>query len=195
MSSAPGSPDVEALERALRVSDQSCSAYAFLRDRYRWRSTALDLSILLLSAWLTAMVFVQPEIGVRLSPTSMSKDLWLGLLSIGAFGLSLVQLQVNWKGRALSYQLASAALSSFVKEHRSTAARADSVQIQMALAKYQVITDALEPIPDAMFLTLKKRHALKVEVSRHLDKHPSANIWLLRLRLWFRDNTSSGRAP
>jgi hypothetical protein len=31
-------------------------------------------------------------------------------------------------------------------------------------------------------------HRRKVEISRILDDHPGANVTLLRLKIWFRDN-------
>ncbi|XHO74150.1 hypothetical protein BCC0238_003647 [Burkholderia gladioli] len=186
---------IEALQRAMRVADQSCTAYSALRDRFRAWSTTLDLTILLISAWLVAMVFVQPAIAVELSPRGISKDIWLGLLSIGAFSLSLIQLQVDWKGRAQTYQQAAATLSAFVKEYRPLASEGESTIVGQALLRYQLITDALEPIPESQFLKLKKRHKLKVEVSRHLDTHPGTNIWLVRAVLWWRDNRATLRFP
>ena len=184
---------IEALQRAMRVADQSCTAYSALRDRFRAWSMALDLTILLISAWLVAMVFVQPAIAVELSPRGVSKDIWLGLLSIGAFSLSLIQLQVDWKGRAHTYQQAAAALSAFVKEYRSLSSEAESTVVEPALLRYQLLTDTLEPIPESQFLKLKKRHKVKIEVSRHLDTHPGTNLWLVKAVLWWRDNRATLR--
>lgn len=178
----------DSLSRALRVANQSCTAYSILRDRYQRWSTLLDLSILLLSTWLTAMVFVQPQVAVELSPRGISKDLWLGLLSIGAFALSLIQLQVNWKGRAESYKQAAATMGTFMKENRPIESSTDDTLINQALLRYQFVTDNLTPIPDSDFLKLKQQHKLKVEISRYLDQHPSANLSLLRIKLWWRDN-------
>jgi len=185
----------DALQRALRVADQSCTGYSALRDRFRARSTFLDLTILLISAWLVAMVFVQPTIAVELSPRGISKDIWLGLLSIGVFFLSLIQLQVDWKGRAGTYQQAAAALSAFVKEFRPLSSEAESTALERALLRYQMLTDTLEPIPESQFLSLKRRHKLKVEVSRHLDTHPGTNIWLIKAALWWRDNRATLKPP
>ncbi len=179
-----------ALERAIRVGDQSCSAYAHLRDKYQRYSFWLDLSILLLSGWLVSMVFVQPRIAVALSPKQIPSDIWIGLLSIFTFALSLIQLQVNWKGRAQLYQQASSSLSAFVKEHRDVASTISDQQADAALARYSALTDGLEPIPESQFLALKKRHRLKVEVSRLLDEQPGANLMLVRLHLALRDNRS-----
>ena len=176
------------LDRAIRVSDQSCTAYAILRDRYKRRSTVLDLTILLVSAWLTAMVFAQQVIAEQLTPGTISKDLWLGILSIGAFFLSLVQLQVNWKARAQAYQQATTALSSFVKELRPLLSTPDASRAEAVLARYQALTESLEPIPEAEFLKLKQRHKIKLEISRHLDTSPGASITLFMIKLWWRDN-------
>jgi hypothetical protein len=37
-------------------------------------------------------------------------------------------------------------------------------------------------------LPQKRRHKIKVALSKHLDAHPSASLLLTRLRFWFRDN-------
>lgn len=181
-----------ALERAVRVGDQSCTGYAYLRDKYRRFSFWLDLSILLLSGWLASMVFVQPHIAVALSPKQIPSDIWIGLLSILAFSLSLIQLQVNWKGRAQLYQQAASSLSAFVKEYRPLVNTISEQQAEAALARYSVLTDGLEPIPENQFLPLKKKHRLKVELSRLLDNHPGANLMLWRIRIAWRDNAFLG---
>lgn len=177
----------DALDRAIRVSDQSCTAYAILRDRYKRWSTGLDLVILMTSAWLTAMVFVQPEIADKLSPGTIPQAIWLGILSIGTFCLSLVQLQVNWKARAQSFHQAATALSSLVKELRPLVATSEVSKVEAALARYQALSESLEPIPEAEFVKLKQRHKIKLAISRHLDQHPGTSITLFRLSLWWRD--------
>lgn len=177
-----------ALDRAVRVGDQSCTAYAHLRDKYRRYSFRLDLSILLLSGWLASMVFVQPHVAVALSPRQIPSEIWIGLLSILAFALSLIQLQVNWKGKAQLYQQAASSLSAFVKEHRHLVRTISEPQAEAALARYSALTDGLEPIPERLFLALKKEHRLKVELSRVLDDRPGANLIFWRLAIALRDN-------
>lgn len=183
-----------ALERAVRVGDQCCTGYAHLRDKYRRYSFWLDLSILLLSGWLVSMVFVQPHIAVALSPKQVPSEIWIGLLSIFAFSLSLIQLLVNWKGRAQLYQQAVLSLSAFVKEYRPLLSTISVQQAEAALARYGALTDGLEPIPESQFLRLKKKHRLKVELSKLLDTHPGANLFLWRIRIVLRDNVLSRKA-
>jgi hypothetical protein len=187
----PTEADKRALERALRVADQMCSAYAKLRDRYAGKALALDLAVLLISTWLVAMTFAEPALGNKLSPPGIQREIWIGLLSIGVFLIALVQLRVDWKSRTDRYQRALVAYSAFVRANRRHRAEGSAVSnevVQSALASYQNIGDWAEPISDKCFLALKKHHQIKVEISRHLDSHPGASIWLLRLRLLWRDN-------
>jgi len=184
-----------ALRRAVRVADQSCTAYSILRDRFTRWARYLDLSILLISAWLISMVFVEPAIGLALSPRSVPKDIWIGLLSIGAFCLSLVQLQVNWKGRGQAYGEAVTVLSNFVKEQRPFIPSVDTARAQEAVLRYRLITEKLEAIPEAQFLRLKRKHKLKILFSRHLDTHPGSSLLVMRVIVWWRDNRQSVRDP
>ena len=176
------------LERTIRVSDQSCTGYAILRDRYQQWSLLLDLAILLLSLWLIAMVWVQPNIADKLTPSGIAREIWLGLLAILTFALSLLQILVNWKEKANSYHQAMLILSTYVKELRPLWNSEDNALIESALIRYQAITEPLAPIPDSQFLKLKKRHKMKVLTSKFLDRHPGTSLTLLRIVVWWRSN-------
>jgi hypothetical protein len=177
-----------ALSRAVRVADQTCSGYAYLRDKYIRRALILDLAILLLSAWLASMVFVHPAVAIKLSPPALPPEIWIGLLSIVTFGLSLVQLLVDWKGRAQRYRHSLGTLSAFVREYRPLLASIEEDAADAALARYSTIADGLESIPERDFLRLKRMHLVKVEISRILDGKPGASLLLLRARMFLRDN-------
>lgn len=177
-----------ALLRTIRVADQICTGYAYLRDKYSRQAFLLDLTILLLSAWLASMVFVQPAVAIALFPSKFTPEIWIGLLSIFAFALSLIQLLVDWKGRAQRYRQSLATLSGFVKEYRPLAGSIDEQRAAAALARYSLISDGLESIPERDFLRLKRMHLLKVEMSRILDSRPGASPLLLRVKLFIRDN-------
>lgn len=182
---------IAAIERAVRVADQQCTAYGHLRDRFLLCARGLDLSILAVSTWLLAMTFVEPRIGVALAPAGIEAPIWIGLLSIGVFFLSLVQLLVNWKAKADSYQRSLAALSEFVKIGRPLARAGmaeTSREVETALALYHQISEWTEPVPEKLFLPLKQKHVRKVEISKALDTSPSASILRLRISFWIRDN-------
>lgn len=182
---------MDSLARAARVADQQCTAYAHLRDMYFLYARCLDLLMLGTSTWLLAMTFVEPKIGVALAPAGIESTIWIGLLSIGVFFLSLVQLLVNWKGKADNYQRSLMALSGFVKSARPLVhlgASASQSDIEGENATYHQISEWMEPIPEKMFLCLKQKHLRKVEISKTLDKSPSASIFRLKVSFWIRDN-------
>lgn len=182
---------VDSLARAARVADQQCTAHGHLRDVYFLYARCLDLLILGVSTWLLAMTFVEPKIGMTLAPAGIESTIWIGLLSIGVFFLSLVQLLVNWKAKADNYQRSLMALSGFVKSTRPLVhlgASASQVDIENALATYQQISEWMEHVPEKLFLSLKQKHLCKVEISKTLDKFPSASIFWLKVTFWIRDN-------
>ena len=96
----------EEIERVKRIADMSCSAHAFLRDKYYFKSQALDLAIVVSSTWIIALVFVEPRIGIKLTPGPIEPIIWVGLLSVGNFVLSLFQFIINWKDKYSLHKMA-----------------------------------------------------------------------------------------
>src|SRR5258707_975904 len=92
------------IERMRRVADQLCTSHAALRDRFAGRQFAVDVIVLLLSAWITAMGFVDPRLNQWLVPPYFDAQLWIGLLGMLAFALTLVQFKADWRGRSESHQ-------------------------------------------------------------------------------------------
>ena len=167
------------------------TGHANLRDRYSLRATFLDLAVMALSTWLTAVVFIEPRINVKLTPLSIDPQLWVGFLGIFTFFLSIVQLRVDWKGRSDAHKRSFDLYSEVKRECGYLLASqkpltADSCQ--RVLARYDLATEVGTHIPEKEFLAQKRNHLQKIEVSKFLDKHPSASILLLRLRFWWRDN-------
>src|ERR1700693_3826156 len=90
----------EDIGRIRSVSDMLCTGHARLRDHYAHRALGLDLSILALSSWLSALAFVAPNINLSLTPFGLNSQLWMGLLSVATLFLAVVQLRTDWKGRS-----------------------------------------------------------------------------------------------
>ena len=55
----------EELEKVKRKSDMLATGHAHLKERYDRRAVLLDIAILALSLWLTAIAFVDPRLGAR----------------------------------------------------------------------------------------------------------------------------------
>lgn len=178
------------LERMKRVSDMLVTAHSILRDRYGRKAFLIDITILGVTLWLTAMAFVEPSIGIKLTPFGLSKDLWLGLLAVVGFLLSIVQIRVDWKGREESHTRACEAFASVKRECARLLAQTEikDTDYNRVLDTYESAGTISIPIPESEFNKLKSKHKIKVEISRYLDDHPATSLTLLKLKLWWRDN-------
>jgi hypothetical protein len=178
------------LERIVRVSDLLTTAHAGLRDRNSFRALLLDLSILAISTWLVALAFIEPRINATLTPLGVDPQLWAGSLAILVFLLTLVQIKTDWKSRADAHRRAVDLYSEVKREARYLIATGiiEESEWRRVLARYDLASSVAVTVPEAEFLTWKRRHRTKVEMSRYLDDFPTASPLLLRLRWWFRDN-------
>jgi hypothetical protein len=179
------------LKRIHRVSDMLCSAHAAMRDHQARKAAILDISILGLSIWLLALVFVDPAINVVVTPLHLNPTLWLGLVSVLTFFLSMLQVKVDWKGRADKHAQALAMYAS-VKRECSYLLASERVlpknECHNVLARYEMAGSLGVEIPEKDFLKQKRRHLLKIALSKHLDTHPSTSMLLVKFQWWWRDN-------
>lgn len=184
------------LERICRVSDMLCTGHASLRDRYSRRALLLDFAILGLSTWLVALAFVEPKINITLTPLGWDPQIWVGILGIGVFFLSIIQLKTDWKGRSDAHKRTLDIYAEVKREARyliSTGEIGDD-EWRRVLARYDIATAVGIEIPEKEFLCQKRRHKTKVELSRHLDEYPTASLLLTYIRFWARDNFRIGRS-
>jgi hypothetical protein len=180
------------VERIRRVSDLLCTAHASMRDRFSRRAVGMDLTILLLSAWLTALAFVDPRFHPWLVPLQLDAQLWIGLIGVLTFCLTLVQLQLNWRGRSEAHGRSFGMYSEVKREAGYLLATSEVIplrEFQRLTARYDMASDIGTGIPERDFLKLKRRHKLKVRLSKLLDTRPGASITLTKLKLILRDNS------
>jgi len=184
------------MERIRRVADMLATGHANLRDRYSRWATVLDLGVMALSTWLTAIVFVEPRINVKLTPLGIDPQLWVGFIGIFTFFLSIVQLRVDWKGRSDAHERSFDMYAEVKRECGYLLASQQTLtadNCQRVLSRYDLATEVGTALPEGQFLRQKQRHLEKVAISRHLDSHPFASLWLLRLRFWWRHNLQDGK--
>lgn len=178
------------LQRIRRVSDTLCTGHSGLRDRFARRALVLDLCILGLASWLVALAFVEPRINVRLTPFGFDSQLWIGLLSVATFFLTLVQFKTDWKGRSDAHKRTFEVYSEVKREagYLLAAGEIEEAACMRVLSRYDMASAVGVAIPEGEFLPQKRRHKMKVALSKHLDAHPSASLLLTRIRFWLRDN-------
>ena len=177
------------LERIRRVSDMLCSGHAALRDRYARWATTLDLTILSLTAWLAALAFVAPRVGVSLTPFNLDPQIWTGLLSVAALLFAIVQLKTDWKGRSDAHRRSLDIYAEVKREAGYILAKGyiEERALFGVIERYNMASAVGIGIPESEFLAQKRHHKLKVAMSKYLDDYPGASIFLLKVRFWFRD--------
>jgi hypothetical protein len=182
------------LERIRRVADMLCSGHAALRDRYARKATALDLSILALTAWLSAIAFVAPRINVSLTPFGLDPQIWTGLLSVAALFLAIVQLRTDWKGRSDAHRRSLDVYAEAKREAGYILAKGEIEERAFigVVERYNMASAVGIDIPEKEFLAQKRHHKMKVALSKYLDDHPGASILIVRTRLWYRDTFGKG---
>ena len=180
----------EELQRVRRVSDMLCTAHAGLRDRMAMRSLFLDLSILALSSWITALAFVEPKLNLTLTPFGLKPEIWGGLLAVGTFFLTVLQLKTDWKACAEAHKRSLDIYSEVKREAGYLLAEStlEEVAVRRVLSRYDMASSITVSIPEAEFLSQERRHGIKVRLSKHLDKRPSSSIFLTKIKFWWRDN-------
>lgn len=183
------------LDRVRRVSDMLCSAHANLRDSYQRRAFTIDILTLGLSTWLVAMAFVELQINFSLTPYDFDSTLWIGLLAVGTFFLTIVQLRTDWKGQSNAHQRTFEIYAKVKREAGYLLAGGilDEAGCRRVFATYDMASAVGVEIPEPKFLALKRKHKIKITISKHLDLHPSASILLTRIRFWLISNFAKSR--
>jgi hypothetical protein len=159
--------------------------HASLRDQWALKALCLNVCLLVASSFLCAFVFADLSVfGV----TPDASRIALGLLSIATFSLSLVELRVDWKGKATLHNDAVKKLSALKNEYRQSYSRfkgCDREENDRLSEEYsKVLTDIIS-VPEAQFLSLKAEYLSKVELSRLISRYPGVPLGLLRLKLMF----------
>lgn len=178
------------LQRIRRVSDMLISMHSALRDEYARKSIAVDCTLFASSIILVALVFLDPALLGWLPVSVTGSRILLGTFSLIVFFLSLVSSRVDWKSKSGLHKRAAEAYSRIKLECQEllmTFGTASDTEIQKLLVRYRDLGEICIAVPEASFLRLKKKHKMKVALSRYLDDNPGACIWLLRLRTWFAD--------
>jgi hypothetical protein len=183
------------LERVRRVADQLCSSHAALRDQYSLRALLADLLILALSTWLVALAFVDPALNIKLTPGGIDDRMWVGILAVATFFLTLVQFKTDWKGRSDSHKQTGQLYAEVKREAGYVLANdaLDESACRRVFARYDLASAVGVAIPENQFLSQKQRHLRKVALSKHLSRHPSASLFVVRVRFWARDTFLRGR--
>jgi hypothetical protein len=172
------------LERIRKVSDMLCSGHSHLRDGFARKALLSEIVVLGCSTWLLALTFVDDATAVALAPFEVSPKIWLGVLGAATFFVTLVRMKADWKGRADAHGRTCEMYAEVHRECGYLLAKGDHIDLsecQRVIARYDMATDVGTGLPEREFLAAKRRHKMKIAISKHLDLYPGTPVVLARL--------------
>lgn len=177
--------DDKEFDRIWRVVDMLLTSHAVLRDRFRFRQTALNLLVIGLSIVATMLTFWSPEGPIAIGAWAFAPPLILGTITGLIFLLALAGLVLGLERRSWAHEHAVRRLGQVKAQLRAAkTAAVESLSDDEGTALrsfYESVTAEIVEIPESQFLDLKANHYKKVAVSRLIDTHPGAPVWYLRM--------------
>ncbi|MGS2641084.1 hypothetical protein [Streptosporangium sp. LJ11] len=165
------------IERQRSTVDQMATSHSMLRGQYRRRAVASTCVLLAASVVATAFAFASGDAKISLLVITIERSTLLGWFAMFTFTLTLIDLVLDWRGRARGHEDAVRQLAVLKAEYRALPAAGDEAAARERVSqRYQAVMDALPPVPEAKFLRLKARHLRKVEMSRILSDNPGITV-------------------
>ena len=176
-------------EREYRVVDQMISMHADIAQRKRSQALFLSIGILFLSAIVCGFTFADESGLGSLGFSPDRAQVLIRLAALTVFGLSIVELRVDWSGMARTHADAARRLSLLKAKYRraQTFHGQDEQAFLEGLSKeYADTLSSTIEIPERQFPKLKARHYFKRELSKIIDRHPCVPVPVLAFSLRIR---------
>jgi len=186
--SSPPQPN-ELLEKIKNKAQMQADMHGQLVDYNRRWHNVLLYGTLLTSSFILSLTFVSDEFIVRTTPLTLDGFKWLQVvIAVGNFFAGL--LLSIWRPSDYEAKHIEAVrhYTRVLYEIRRLEKRGDITGEELKAVQNLYLHDrSIPPIPDKVFLKLKKRYLVKVAISKYLEEHPHAWIWWVKVRLWFRE--------
>jgi hypothetical protein len=168
--------------RQSEVVDLAISGHSLLRDRYERRGAVLIFVILGLSVVATALALLNGEREYELFGVTQHAVVIVGSLTALIFFLTLIELRLDFRGRARAHADASRRLAELKAKYRAAVRAGDDVTSDLDLAaEYERVMSIVATIPESKFLWVKAKHRRKVLVSRLISQHPGAPLLFVQV--------------
>jgi hypothetical protein len=182
-------------ERQKRVINMMITAHSSLRDRYLYISRLIDIMLIVVSVCLNAVVFVEDSFYRSFFEKPESVKLFLGIVSVTVFALSMIGILLNTKQKSENHKQAAIQLSILLHESRIIDDIADGVErngkVSIFFQKYNQINSMIASIPNRDFNRLKSKHLRKVELSKFISQNAGLPFFLQKIKFYFQKNRNA----
>jgi hypothetical protein len=145
--------------------------------------------LLCTSVVINTFVFIDPAVLKFFRIAPKISQIMIGVCSTLVFLISLIELRVDWKQAAERHSQACEVLARLKAECREILKSNSQPDSQRVANQCNLCAQTLATLPkilDSKFPALKAYHKSKVELSKMIDSHTGAPVWMLRLALQLR---------
>jgi hypothetical protein len=178
--------DLEKLDKRKNTIDMMVSMHSELSSIYKNRATILDIILIIISIVLLTFVFADHSYFNNFGIDETSAKIILGLASIAISCLSLLSYVIDWRGKKVCHDQAFKMLIGIKNEWRIFLFNKESINYENVAKleeKTDLILDQCINIDDKVFNKLKKRHYMKVKLSRAISDNPNLPLFFIKLNL------------
>jgi len=169
-------PSSDEIERQYRVMRQTIDSHSFLRELYlRW-ATVTHVTLLACSAVFCSTTFAHDGLYRWLGFEPSSAKYFGGVASVVSFGVALILLVLDFKGKAALHGAAlerwTRVLTEFRQVQPNEGQEWPTEHRTRLHCAYWTGGEESVNIPNAKFISLKGRHLRKVEISKLKSRYP-----------------------
>jgi hypothetical protein len=178
------------LERQKKVLSMMMTAHSVLKGRYSSLSTFFDVFLIIASAILNVVVFLDESfIKKHTGLDPATQKVIAGFASVAVFTISIILLRVRWREKAEDHAKAVDQLFQLMQESRRISNLQSEKVKEETFAKfndrYTDVLSSIAQIPDRRFNSLKMIHNRKVELSKMIERYPGSRLIILKIKLFF----------
>lgn len=179
-------PNFEKLHKRKDIIDMMTSMHSELSYMYKTRMLILDVLLIITTIILLTFVFADQSFLVNFGINENRAKIILGLSSIFVSCFSLLSYIIDWRGKKICHDQAFKTLLGLKSEWRIYLLNEESINFDSAIKleeKTDLILSQCMPIDDKIFNKLKKKHYMKVALSKAISNNPNLPLFLLKLQL------------
>jgi len=178
--------DIEYLYKRKNMIDMMVTIHSELSSMYRNRTIIWDILLMISTIILLTFVFVDQSYLSTLGIDETNAKIILGLSSVTVSSLSLLSYIIDWRGKKICHDQAFKVLIGLKNEWRISLFSKESIKYENVVRleeKTSLILDQCINIDDTVFNKLKKKHYMKVSLSKAISDNPNLPLFLIKFNL------------
>jgi hypothetical protein len=182
--------DIDTLKKRKNVIDMMTSMHSELSRIYRNRALVLDIIVVSFSIILLSSVFIDTNLLSEIGIKANILKLIIGICTIIITNVSILSYIVDWRGRKIAHEHAFNSLVSLKDEWRLFLFDEEKITVENVLRleeRTTLILHHLIQIDDSWFNKLKRKHYMKVEMSKFTTKYPFIPLFFMKFHFMMKN--------